>query len=118
MLGPVRKRVGRWLLASVVSVGALVPSATAYAQPGQKRVLVLYSTRRDAQFSELGERELPEILEGGLSRNLDYYSEFIDLARSPEPGYRDAYRDFLSQKYQGVRFDLVIAMQDSAVAFV
>ena len=87
-------------------------------QTEQKRILVLYSTRRDSQFSLVGERELPRILDDGLSRNLDYYAEFVDLARSPEPGYRTAFRDFLRQKYQGVRFDLVIAMQDSAVGFV
>ncbi len=46
------------------------------------------------------------------ARNLDYYSEFIDLTRFPEPAYKEGFRDFLRLKYQGVRFDLVIAMQD------
>src|SRR6185369_6652537 len=101
-----------------IVLGPFALAATADVQTGQKRVLVLYSTRRDAQFSIVGERELPRILDDGLSRNLDYYAEFIDLARSPEPSYRKAFRDFLRQKYQGVRFDLVIAMQDPAVGFV
>ena len=52
------------------------------------------------------------------ARNLDYYSEFIDLTRFPEPVYTEGFRDFLRLKYQGVRFDLVIAMQDAAVEFV
>src|SRR5215218_8761012 len=107
-----------WLLAALVVLGAFALAATAYAQTGQTRVLVLYSTRRDGQFSIIGERELPRILDVGSSRTLDYYAEFIDLARSSEPGYRTAFRDFLRQKYQGVRFDLVIAMHDSAVGFV
>jgi signal transduction histidine kinase len=113
-----RSPLRRWLLAALVILGPAALAATAYAQTDQKRVLVLYSTRRDGQFSIIGERELPRILDAGLSGNLDYYAEFIDLARSPEPGYRTAFRDFLLQKYQGVRFDLVIAMQDSAVSFV
>jgi signal transduction histidine kinase len=107
-----------WLFATLIVLGPCVLAATAYAQTGQKRVLVLYSTRRDGQFSIIGERELPRILDGGGSRSLDYYAEFIDLARSPDPGYRTAFRDFLRQKYPGVRFDMVIAMQDSAVRFV
>jgi signal transduction histidine kinase len=113
-----RPPLRRWLLCALIALGPLTHAATAYAQTGQKRVLVLYSTRRDGQFSMIGERELPRILDVGLSRNLDYYAEFIDLARSPEPVYRTAFRDFLRQKYQGVRFDLVIAMHDAAVGFV
>src|SRR3954463_13770519 len=107
-----------WLLAVLIVLAPFALAAAAYAQTGQKRVLVLYSTRRDGQFSIVGERELPRVLDVGLSGNLDYYAEFIDLARSPEPDYRTAFRDFLRQKYQGVRFDLVIAMQDSALGFV
>jgi signal transduction histidine kinase len=113
-----RSPLRRWLLAALIVLGPFALAATAYAQTEQKRVLVLYSTRRDSQFSIIGERDLSRILDVGLSRNLDYYAEFIDLARSPEPGYRTAFRDFLRQKYQGVRFDLVIAMHDSAVGFV
>jgi len=115
---PLRSPLGRWLLLSLIALEPFAVAAAAYAQTGQKRVLVLYSTRRDSQFSMVGERELPRILDAGLSPTLDYYAEFIDLARSPQPGYRTAFRDFLRQKYQGVRFDLVIAMQDSAVGFV
>src|SRR3954463_15117092 len=113
-----RSPLRHWLLAALIVLAPFALVATAYAQPGQKRVLVLYSTRRDGQFSIIGERELPRILDVGPSPGLDYYSEFIDLARSSEPGYRTAFRDFLREKYQGLRFDLIIAMQDYAVGFV
>src|SRR5215213_2644520 len=113
-----RSPLRRWLLAALIVLGPCAPAAMGYAQTGQKRVLVLYSTRRDSQFSIIGERELPRILDVGPARNLDYYAEFLDLARSSEPGYRTTFRDFLRQKYQGVRFDLVIALHDSAVRFV
>src|SRR3954470_15108306 len=93
-----------WLLASMIAVGPLALAATAYGQTGQRRVLVLYSTRRDGQFSIIGERDLPRILEAGRDHNLDYYAEFVDLARAPEPDYRMAFSDFLRQKYQGLRF--------------
>lgn len=94
------------------------PAAAAGTQDEHKEVLVLYSTRRDAQFSIVGEAELPRILDAGLDRNLDYYPEFIDLTRFPDPAYKQAFRDFLRQKYQGVEFDLVIALQDAAAGFV
>ena len=84
----------------------------------QKQVLVLYSTRRDAQVSVLGDRELPGLLQKGLGESTDFYSEYIDLARIDEPGYQAAFRNFLGLKYRGQRFDLLIAIQDVAVRFV
>jgi signal transduction histidine kinase len=94
------------------------------AQPAQspaeqhKQVLVLYSTRRDGEFSTIGERVLPRILDVGLGRGLDYYSEFIDVARFPDPSYQVGFGDFLRVKYRGTRFDAVIALHDVAIEFV
>jgi signal transduction histidine kinase len=106
------------IAAAFIVLAELVFASNASAQGDHKQVLVLYSTRRDAQFSIVGESELPRILDAGLGQNLDYYSEFIDLSRFPEPDYRRAYGDFLRLKYQGIRFDLVIAMQEAATEFI
>jgi signal transduction histidine kinase len=84
----------------------------------QKQVLVVYSTRRDAQVAVLGDRDLPQILERGLGSSVDFYSEYIDLSRFREPGYEAAFSRFLQVKYDGQRFDLLIAMQDAAVEFL
>jgi signal transduction histidine kinase len=101
-----------WLLAW------LWASASATAADRQTRVLVLYSTRVDAQIAIIGERDLPRILDDGLEGGLDYYSEFIDRARFPNIQYKEAFREFLRSKYKGVRFDVIIAMQDLALEFV
>ncbi len=67
----------------------------------------------------MGERELPRILDDGLTDgSLDYYSEYIDRGRFPDPQYRAGLRDFLQLKYKGQRFDLIIAMQDLALEFI
>ena len=87
-------------------------------RPTHKQVLVLYSTRPDNQFSIIGERELPRILDVGPRTDLDYYSEFIDLSRFPDPSHPILIANFLRQKYRGTRFDVVIAMQDVAVQFL
>jgi signal transduction histidine kinase len=110
-------RFWRWVRLVVVLAELGIP-ATALAQSSHKQVLVLYSTRRDAEFSVVGEGELPRILDAGLGRDLDYYSEFLDVSRFPDPGYQVAFADFLRQKYIGVRFDLVVALQDVAVEFL
>jgi signal transduction histidine kinase len=111
-----RRRGVRWLgIAVLLAVAAPAPAAQTTEQ---KQVLVLYATRRDAQISVLGDRELPRLLEQGLEESVDYYGEYLDLARFPEQGYQEAVRDFLRQKYKAQRFDLVVAMHDIALQFV
>jgi signal transduction histidine kinase len=114
------RRLSPWrgLFPIVVLLGEFALPASALAQDHHKSVLVLYSTRRDSEFSTISEAELPRALDIGLGRNLDYYSEFIDLARFPESTYKSAFGDFLRLKYQGIRFDVVIAMGDVAIEYV
>ena len=83
-----------------------------------KQVLILHSTRRDAQISVVSETELPRTLSAGLDGQVDYYSEFFDLSTFPEEAYQQPFREFLRVKYQRVRFDLVIALQNRAIEFV
>jgi signal transduction histidine kinase len=78
----------------------------------------VYSTRRDAQIVSVGDRDLPRILERGLTQEVDYYSEFLDEARFANRDYRAAFRDFLRLKYSDHWFDLLIAVDDSAIEFV
>ena len=109
----------RWLPFAVLVLVVADPGGWVGAQTpsGQKQVLVLYSTRRDSQIAIIGERELPRILDDGLTDNLDYYSEYIDQARFPDPSYKAAFRDFLRTKYRDQRFDVVIAMDELALGF-
>ena len=109
----------RWLFISL-ALAILGPAEPAWAANGAtaKEVLVLHSTRRDALMSVAGDRELPRVIEQGLRHDLQYYSEYIDLGRFPDPAYRAAFRDFLRVKYKGQRFDVVIAIQGAAVEFV
>jgi signal transduction histidine kinase len=112
----------------ILSSGCLLPAITVVllelaaanvAQAAeQKQVLVLYSTRRDAQIVKLGEQELPRTLEEGHDADLDYYSEYLDQTRFPDQPHETAFRDFLRVKYSGLRFDVVIAIEDPAVEFL
>ena len=102
----------------VIAIGVSFAVDTAGAIQDQKEVLVLYSTRRDAQIVTVGDREIPRILEKGLPEGIDYYSEFIDEGRFSEDDYQAAFGEFLSLKYRGLRFDLIIAMGESPLEFV
>lgn len=84
----------------------------------QKRVLVLYATRRDAQIVIVGDREISSKLEQSVAGGIDYYSEFLDEARFSRPEYRSAFRDFLRSKYSGLPFDVIVAMGDAPLDFL
>ena len=114
----VRRALGHSLVPIAIVLLEAVAAGSAPAQDPHKQVLVLYATRRDAEFATIGERELPRILDVGLGRELDYYSEFIDVSRFPDPSYQLGFADFLRLKYRGIKFDLVIALQDVSVEFV
>src|SRR5204863_4015015 len=83
--------------------------------PAQKKVLVVYSTRRDTQFAAVGDREVPRLLERGLGQKVDYYSEHIDAARFPDEQYKTAFRHYLKLKYRESRFDVLIATHSLAL---
>ena len=104
-----------------LAIGAVIHALAAvdviWAADPQKQILVLYSTRRDAQIAIVGDRELPLLLERSLAQDVDYYSEFIDTARFVQSGYQAGFRDFLRLKYSGKQFDLVVAMGDIPLAF-
>ena len=109
------------LIAGWLVAGAFVSGARAgqtVAAPDQKQVLALYATRRDAQLAKIGDRDLPRIMDDGLSTLVDYYSEFLDRARSENQEYLRAFRDFLRLKYSGHMFDVVIAMDTTSFEFI
>ena len=103
-----------FVVASAIVVSCLAETAAAQEQ---KEVLVLYSTRRDAQIVTVGDRELPRIFEQGLPEGVDYYSEFIDEGRFSQAKYQTAFRDFLALKYQGRHLGLAIAMGQKPLEF-
>jgi signal transduction histidine kinase len=103
------------VLLAVASAGITAPSTL---RPGpQKRVLVLYSTRRDTQFSETGDRLVPRLLAQQFANPPDYYGEYFDAARFPDHRFEQAFRDYLALKYRGAHFDVIIAMHALAYDF-
>ena len=108
----------RLLPLAFLVLAELTTAADARAQTRQKDVLTLYSARRDAQISIVGDRELPRVLARGLPEGLDYYSEFIDLPRYQEGDYQTAFEEFLRLKYEGHKFDVLIVMDNIALEFV
>jgi signal transduction histidine kinase len=106
------------LLAALWTWASPIEAASAQKDAAQKKVLVIYSTRRDTRLPTIGDRLLPRLLEDGLKQQPDFYSEYIDAARFPDPSYRRAFDSYLKLKYGATKFDVVIAAHSLALDFL
>ena len=100
-----------------LSVPAQAPNVEQKAGSPQKRVMVLYSQRRDGPYSATFERVIQQALNEGMGGRIDYYQEYIDEQRFFDQKYRVALRDFIRSKYGDQRYDLVVAIGGAAVSF-
>jgi signal transduction histidine kinase len=111
-------RVRRYLFALVLFCACLNTGVSSQTVTGHKpkKVLALHVVRRDSPtFDDTFRAELNDALKG----QLDYYSEYIDLARLGDDRYHTALRNYLRERYvaaDGV--DLVIASGPSVVSFL
>jgi signal transduction histidine kinase len=105
-----------FIVSIVVGVTALGSVAETQAQAfssasrdRNKRVLVLFTARRDAPYTIAVENVFRQTLVNGLSGRLDYYTEFIDLSRFSGDEYQTAMGDFLKKKYAHVQPDVIVS---------
>jgi len=108
--------VSRRVLVAALILGALTPVLPASAQE-HKQGIILYATRRDARIAIVADQYLPRLIHQGLGGEVDFDSEYLDLARTSDPAYQKVFAAFLRSKYQDVKFDIVIAMHDVAYQF-
>jgi signal transduction histidine kinase len=105
-------------IAAIVLTGSRSQAWNAPDDDRQKQVLVIYSTRRDAQIVVVGDRELQQIFDDAVPGGVDYYSEALDQTRFRHPEFATAFRDSLQLKYQLQHFDVIIAIGAGPLAFL
>src|SRR5215468_10174822 len=108
LAGSLFRRSALLVLAALLSA-ALFPLHAQVNSVAQKKVLVLHLMRRNDTSTLANERTYQRVLTDGLAGRLDYYSEYVDLARFGADDYQSALRDFLKQKYKGTDFNLILA---------
>ena len=119
--GPRSRSAARFhtLAALLVACGLMAMlRLVAAAQSPQKTVLVLIPLQRGSSTSLDIDDTIRTVLNDGLAGQLDYYTEYLDVARFPEPDYQPAVRDFFRRKYATQTFDVVIAPTNVMVDFV
>ena len=88
------------------------------AQAPRRSVLTMYLGGPTSPGAAVMDPVLQRILGGGLDGRLDYYAEYLDVARFPASDHLEAVRNFLQSKYSGRKFDVILATSDAAFDFV
>ena len=82
------------------------------------RVLVLYSDERLLPANIVIDESIRATFAVGTKNSVEFHSEFFDAARFPGEAHEQRQRDYLREKYQERRPDLLIAVSGGAVRFL
>ena len=103
------------MLPIVAWAGASVAAETKSPLPG---VLVLYSDERLLPADVIMDQAIRAAFEVGSKNRVEFYSEFLDVARFPGEEQQQRQRDFFRDKYRTRPPDLVIAVSGGALTFL
>lgn len=97
---------------------ALLPLASwTTASAVEKKVLFLYADKSNGGM--VAYREVVQsAMRAGSPDRITFYEEYMDLSQYPGDEYLSLLRGFYHQKYQGQRFDLIIAQAGSVLNFL
>ena len=89
--------------------------ATGQVRAPVQRVLVLYSDERLLPANIIVDEAIRATFAVGTSNRLEFYSEFLDVARFPGEKQQQRQRDFFEEKFRERPPDLVIAVSGGAL---
>ncbi len=111
----------RTLSIAVAMALSLLPGicAPASAQPSSvPTVLTIHLGTPDFPANPILDAAIRKGLTSGRDTPIDYFAEYLSAENLPVDQTAAALRDYIEHKYQGRRFDVVIAMTDVSLRFV
>lgn len=111
-----RRHLATWSIA--IALVCLSPAGGAHGQTAlktHKKVLALHVVRRDSPAFDDAFRT---VISDAFHGDVDYYSEYIDLARLEDDSYHTALRNYLRERYVAGGLDVVIASGPAVLAFL
>src|SRR5271166_5261160 len=120
-----RAKPPMWIV-RLLSLGASVllilnvagTSAAGQAPAPVQRVLVLYSDERLLPANIIVDEAIRAAFAVGTNNRVEFYSEFLDVARFPGEEQQQRQRDFFRDKYRERPPDLLIAVSGGALVFL
>src|SRR6267143_3907843 len=115
MLGFPRRRL--WRIATLtLALATYVCAAEAQPQP-RRTVLVVHWSPEEFPINPRRDAAIRAVLLAS-PETIDYFAEYLESDRFTEPQASKSLRDYIQEKYQGRRIDVVIAVTDVALQFV
>jgi hypothetical protein len=93
-------------------------SAAGQAPAAGQRVLILYSDERLLPANIIMDEAIRTAFAGGTKNRVEFYSEFLDVARFPGDEQQQRQRNFFRDKYRERPPNLVIAVSGGALVFL
>ena len=106
------------LLAAVLALASTgSSSAAAQPLPAPPRILILYAPAPDSPTATAFIERLRTTMRTELGPPVEFYEEFLDFDRFPNPERRHQLARYFSDKYRGFDLDVVIAVGSVALGF-
>jgi signal transduction histidine kinase/ABC-type uncharacterized transport system substrate-binding protein len=106
-----------WRIATLaLALATYVGPAEAQSQP-RRTVLVIHWSPEEFPINPRRDAAIREVLLAPPDP-IDYFAEYLESDRFAEPQASRSLRDYVQEKYQGRRIDLVVAVTDVALQFV
>lgn len=102
-----------WLVILLACSGALASEA----KPA-KKILILFSYQSVTPGFLEWDEGIRSVLQGTAREPMEFYTEFLDLARFPDKIYLQNLVNFLQEKYRGKKLDLLIPVGPLAFHFL
>src|SRR6266436_5846494 len=120
-----RAKPSMWIV-RLLSLGATMllilnlvgTSAGGQSPAPSQRVLMLYSDERLLPANIIMDEAIRAAFAVGTKNRVEFYSEFLDVARFPGEEQQQRQRDFFRDKYRERPPDLVIAVSGGALVFL
>ena len=84
----------------------------------KKRVLILFTNRSDLPAYPAVERGVKSSLKVGTEFHIEYFIEYMDYYRNPDPTYIQSLLDSYHRKFSNHKLDLVIPFSAPALSLV
>jgi formate hydrogenlyase transcriptional activator len=101
----------------IAAVSQLLCSTPALAQDS-KNVLVLYGNTAELPWVKIFDASLRSTVKSRSSLNVDFYTEYFDVARFPAAKYGEAFIDLLRTRYVDRHIDIIVLGGGTAFDFL
>ena len=107
---------GTELRLAVCCLVFLLTSATASAQ--DKRILLLFDEDRTLPGLAILDQSLRTTFTAGLGPGVQFFAESMNVSQFTDQQYEQVLREYYSNKYRGIKLDLVVAVMGPALGFL